>query len=162
MRYDAAVLITQQVQEMTCFYVNVLKQKVRFDFGQCQILECGISIWEPGENDPAMKAPGIGQGMNSRLELCFDTEDFEGDVAQILAHQPRMLHGVEEQAWGQYTIRFFDPDGNLIEVGESIPCFCRRLYNEGMSFEQVSEKTGVSVEQVRAYVSSSADLSTYI
>lgn len=151
-RYDSAVLITKNVEGMKRFYVDVLRQPQRFDFGRCQILECGIAIWALDENDPAMKAPGIGKGTNSRLELCFDTEDFEEDAAHIMSHNPKMLHGVAEEAWGQRTIRFFDPDGNLIELGESIPCFCRRFYREGMTAEQVSEKTGVALEQVKEYV----------
>ena len=151
-RYDSAVLITNNVDGMKRFYLDVLRQKLRFDFGRCQILECGVSIWGPDENDPAMKAPGLGQGTNSRLELCFDTEDFEEDAAYILSHKPKMLHNVAEEAWGQRTIRFFDPDGNLVELGESIPCFCRRFYNEGMTVEQVAAKTGVNVEQVKAYI----------
>lgn len=155
-RYDSAVLMTKNVAEMTHFYVDVMRQTIRFDFGRCQILECGIAIWALDESDPAMKAPGIGSGTNSRLELCFDTEDFENDTAHILSHKPKMLHGVAEEAWGQRTIRIFDPDGNLIELGESIPCFCRRLYHEGMTAWQVSEKTGVTIEQVKEYVKAQA------
>jgi len=151
-RYDSAVLITNNVEGMKRFYMDVLRQQLRFDFGRCQILECGISIWQPDENTAVMKAPGIGKGPNGRLELCFDTEDFEEDVAHVMLHCPKMLHGVAEEAWGQRTIRFFDPDGNLVELGESIPCFCRRLYREGMTVQQVAEKTGVDIDKVKEYV----------
>jgi len=151
-RYDSAVLMTNNVEGMKRFYVDVLRQPLRFDFGRCQILECGIAIWELDENDPAMKAPGIGKGTNSRLELCFDTEDFEDDVAHIMTKNPKILHSVAEEAWGQRTIRFFDPDGNLIELGESIPCFCRRFFNNGMTVEQVAAKTGVNIDKVKEYV----------
>ncbi len=151
-RYDSAVLITKNVEVMKSFYVNVLRQPLRFDFGRCQILECGIAIWDIDANDPAMTAPGIGKGQNSRLELCFDTEEFEEDVAHIMSHNPKMLHGVAEEAWGQRTIRFFDPDVNLIELGESIPCFCRRFYREGMAVQQVAQKTGVDIDKVKEYV----------
>ena len=150
--YDSAVLITKNVEGMKRFYMDVLRQPLRFDFGRCQILECGISIWEVDDNDPVMKAPGIGKGQNSRLELCFDTEDFEEDVAYVMSHNPKMLHDIEEEAWGQRTIRFFDPDGNLVELGESIPCFCRRLYKDGMTAEQVADKTGAHIDKVKEYV----------
>ncbi len=151
-RYDSAVLFTQNVEAMTRFYTETMRQKVRFDFGRCRILEYGLSIWALDENDPAMKAPGLGKGPNSRLELCFDTEDFEADAAHVMAFAPKMLHDMAEEAWGQRTIRFFDPDGNLVELGESIPCFCRRLYHEGMTPEQVARKTGVGLEQVKRYI----------
>lgn len=63
-----------------------------------------------------------------------------------------LRHDIEEEAWGQRTIRFFDPDGNLIELGESIPCFCRRLYGGGMTAEQVADKTGAHIDKVKEYV----------
>lgn len=151
-RYHSAVLITKDIEGMTRFYKDVLEQPLRFDFGRCQIFECGLSVWELDENDPAMAATGIGKGTNSCLELCFETEEFEKEASRILDLKPKLLHGVAEEAWGQRTIRFFDPDGNLVELGESIPCFCRRLYREGFCIEAVANKTGVSIDNVKEYV----------
>ena len=59
------------------------------------------------------------------------------------------LHDTRLESWGQYTVRFFDPDGNLVEVGESIPCFVKRLYQEGLSIEDVAAKTSVPIETVK-------------
>ena len=50
-------------------------------------------------------------------------------------------------------MRFFDPDGNIVELGESIPCFCRRLHDQGVSAAEVSTKTGVNLDAVEDYLS---------
>jgi len=49
-------------------------------------------------------------------------------------------------------MRFYDPDGNMIELGESMPCFCRRLFRSGLSEAEVAEKTGIQLETVREYL----------
>ncbi|NCU32068.1 MAG: hypothetical protein EOM23_03850 [Candidatus Moranbacteria bacterium] len=33
------------------------------------------------------------------------------------------LHKIQEKPWGQKTIRFFDPDRHLIEIGEVLKMF---------------------------------------
>jgi 2-polyprenyl-6-methoxyphenol hydroxylase-like FAD-dependent oxidoreductase len=63
-----------------------------------------------------------------------------------------LIHDIEEEEWGQLTIRFLDPDGNIIEVGESMPCFCRRLSRSGLSVSEVARKTGIPIESVEGYL----------
>ena len=63
-----------------------------------------------------------------------------------------LLHDVVEEPWGQQAVRFFDPDGNLVELGESIPTFVRRHHAAGLSPEAVAERTGVPLEAVLQYV----------
>ena len=53
-----------------------------------------------------------------------------------------------EELWGKQTIRFYDPENNLVEIGETIPCFVKRFRNQGMSGEEISKKTSVPVEMV--------------
>jgi len=58
------------------------------------------------------------------------------------------LHKETEELWGQKTVRFYDPENNLVEIGETIPCFVKRFYNQGMTIEEVSKRTSVSSEMV--------------
>jgi len=89
---------------------------------------------------------------NQNLEMCFTTERID-EVSQRLSQiKIRYLHRMEEETWGQKTIRFFDPENNLIEVGESIPAFVKRLFNSGMSIEEVASKTGVESGKVKDIV----------
>jgi hypothetical protein len=58
------------------------------------------------------------------------------------------LHKETEELWGQQTIRFYDPENNLVEIGETIPCFVKRFKSQGMSIEEVSKRTSVPIEIV--------------
>ena len=45
--------------------------------------------------------------------------------------------------------RIYDPDGHIVEVGESIPVFVARFLSQGMSIEEVAERTSVPEYAVR-------------
>ena len=59
------------------------------------------------------------------------------------------IHPVREQPWRQKVVRFYDPDGHMVEVGESMEHLSFRLYDEGMSVEIIAKTIGLSEEFVR-------------
>lgn len=153
--YSSAVLVTEHFDLMRRFYENVLGQKVKYDFGGCVQFECGLSIWYPVQGHPVRKAlDRTDCEGNAALELCFETEDFDAQAARVTAMGVMLAHGMIEENWGQRTLRFFDPDGNLVELGESMPAFCRRLHQVGMTVEEVAKKTGIDQNYVKHFLSS--------
>ena len=152
--FHSTVLITARFEEMKRFYTELLGQTVRLDFGNCITLACALTLWELREGyvlSGAMKSQGVRSG-NGSLEICFETENFETEVARVKAEGVSLVHDVAEETWGQRTLRFYDPDDNIVELGESIPCFCRRLHAEGLNAVEVAQKTGVSSEAVELYL----------
>ena len=148
--YSSAVLLTEHFDLMRRFYENVMGQAVRFDFGSCVQFECGLSVWQPAEGHAAKKAlkKTHCEG-NGALELCFEAEDFDAQSARVSEMGVMLAHGVIEESWGQRTLRFYDPDGNLVELGESMAAFCRRLYASGLNLEEVVKKTGIEQGTVK-------------
>lgn len=55
------------------------------------------------------------------------------------------LGDVFEHSWGQRVIRFYDPDGHIIEVGEDMKMVIRRFLNTGMTMEEISVRMDVSI-----------------
>ena len=149
-KFHSSVLMTNNFEQMKSFYIEGLNLKVKDDFGSCIGFDCGLSIWQMGENQPLAKAIGrtFHNDGNKNLEICFETENFDPDVARLKSFGIKLIHDIQLETWGQMTIRFYDPDGNMIELGETIPTFVRRLHKEGMTVEEVVEKTGVPVVQV--------------
>ncbi len=153
--YSSAVLVTGHFDLMRRFYENVMEQKVLYDFGSCVQFECGLTVWRPSEGHSVIKALAHADGTeNAALELCFETEDFDAQAARVTAAGVMLAHGVIEENWGQRTLRFFDPEGNLVELGESIPAFCKRLHFSGMSVEEVAKKTGIDQNTVKHFLDS--------
>ena len=56
---------------------------------------------------------------NNSSELFFEESDLEGFVEKLEAYYPevRYANRMMTHSWGQKVVRFYDPDGNLIEVG---------------------------------------------
>ncbi len=103
-------------------------------------------------SDSRKKWTNLGKRGEQNLELCFETEEFEPVLKRLKEKNLKLIHDVIEESWGQYTIRFTDPEGNIIELGESIACFVNRLYHEGMSIAEIVQKTSVNKEQVEEYL----------
>lgn len=56
---------------------------------------------------------------NNACELYFEEEDIEGFVTKLLSLYPEIefVNKIMTHSWGQKVVRFYDLDGNLIEVG---------------------------------------------
>lgn len=55
--------------------------------------------------------------------------------------------------WGQRVVRFYDPDGHIIEVGESLSAVCRRFLVQGMTQEEVALRMDIPLSHVRELIS---------
>ena len=56
---------------------------------------------------------------NNASELYFEEKDIEGFVRKLERLYPDIsyVNRLMTHSWGQKVVRFYDPDGNLIEVG---------------------------------------------
>jgi len=152
-RFSSSVLITKRFAALREFYEAVLGQQVQYDFGSCIQYRCALSVWELRPGYPLAKAlGGRDPGENGGLELCFETDDFDADAVRVLESGAPLVHGVVEETWGQRTLRCCDPDGNIVELGERMPCFCRRLKRQGMDASAVAQKAGVAQALVRQWL----------
>ena len=148
--FSSTVIMVEDLEQMRSFYQDILQQKIAFDFGNCIGFQNGISLWKLKEGYPITKKMGrtYDKSGNKNLEICFEADDFELVVAGLKKQKLNFLHTEAEESWGQQTIRFYDPENNLVEVGETMPCFVKRFRDQGMSFEEVSERTSVPLEIV--------------
>ena len=56
---------------------------------------------------------------NNMMELYFEEADIEGFVKRLEESdfEIEYVNEIMTHSWGQKVVRFYDPDGNLIEVG---------------------------------------------
>lgn len=154
-KFENAVLMVESMERTKAFYCDVLDQKVRLDFGGALIFESGLSLWEITSDHIIPEKIGkeaISGKKHASFELNFETDDIRDCLDLLKNHKVDFLHEINEEPWGQQTIRFFDPDGHLIEIGESLETFVIRFLKEGMSEEEVAKRTSVPLEKVRDIV----------
>lgn len=157
LKNGTAVLFVRDAQRAKTFYETILGFHVVAEFGGTNIIfREGFALWQPMPDHPIPAAYATPQG-NSRIhddtlpprgEMCYETDDLDSVHTGLKAAGVRFLHEVREEIWGQRTIRFFDPDGHLIEAGESMHVFVRRFRNQGLTPEQIAERTFMPLPMV--------------
>ncbi len=148
----STAIFVKDIKRSKEFYHKILEIPITMNLGGNVILENGVTLWEISKHHiiPASlgmdKVAGIS---TNRFELYFETDDIYRVYDKLVSKKVRFMHEVREEHWGQQTIRFFDPDNHLIEVGESMNQFVTRFYNQGLTVEQVARRTSVPIEEVK-------------
>ncbi|WP_418667771.1 hypothetical protein [Allofournierella sp.] len=87
------------------------------------------------------------------VEVYFEEGDFDQFLDKLSSiNTVEYVHPVMEHAWGQRVVRFYDPDHHIIEVGENMKAVCKRFSDEGMTMEEISERMGIPLKAVKAYM----------
>jgi catechol 2,3-dioxygenase-like lactoylglutathione lyase family enzyme len=150
--FQGSVIMVKDIEVARRFYEGLLERKVIADFGPVVGFEGGLSIWQVdhaysilfdtkfNDRDP------LGR---KNMELCFEVNDIHPIWTDVSSKNIPLVHPLQEQPWGQLVFRIYDPDGHIVEVGESIPSFVRRFLSQGMTVEEAAARTSVPEEAVR-------------
>lgn len=148
MRFVAPLLAVRDLKRARRFYETVLEQTVDQDFGTNLSFSGGFAL-QAGYAQMVGLEPDSLRWQPHCAELYFEEEDLEGFVRRLeKLPEIRYVHKLKLHPWGQRAIRFYDPDGHIIEVGEPMEQVTRRMMAEGLSPEQVAAQTGLSLEEV--------------
>lgn len=142
MKYMGALLAVGDLGRSRKFYEGLLGQAVEVDFGPCVGYAGGFSIMEKSLWKEVLGIGAVAAKPNDH-ELYFEDEDVEGVSGRLAAAGREFLHGVREQPWRQKVLRCYDPDGHLVEIGETMPSLIGRLAAEGMDSSGIVEATGL-------------------
>jgi catechol 2,3-dioxygenase-like lactoylglutathione lyase family enzyme len=147
----STALFVKDIERSKEFYVNLLGFAVEYDFGTNIILKGGFALWQVKEDHLIPQTLGVANTLNqatNRFELYCETENLQETYQTLKDAGVAFLHEVHEEEWGQHTIRFFDPDRHLIEVGESLKQLVKRLHGSGLTAEEVSAKTYIALDDI--------------
>jgi catechol 2,3-dioxygenase-like lactoylglutathione lyase family enzyme len=149
--FQGAVIVVEDIKASRIFYEELLGQKVIVDFGPVVGFEGGFSIWQVDHAytilfDTKVNNPAVLGHRN--LELCFEDSEIQNIWERISSKNIKLVHPLREQPWGQLVFRIYDPDEHIVEIGEPIPVFVSRFLVQGMSVEEVAERTSVPKQAV--------------
>ncbi len=151
MKFHSSVIFVKDIEKSKDFYVQMLNQEIEHDFGKNIILKSGLTIWEIQPEHVISKTLKTKVNSN-KFELYFETELIEKKHKQLKNENIDFLHEIHEEPWGQRTIRFFDPDKHLLEIGEPLPIFIKNMFKRGLSAKQITEKSGVPIATVESFL----------
>ena len=149
MRLKNILIVVKDIEKSKAFYSDLFGLTVVTDFGENVILTEGLvlqeqTLWE------GFTERDVTYGCND-AELYFEENDIDGFLEK-LEHSSYPIEYVNpsmEHDWGQRVIRIYDPDRHIIEIGESMEYVARRFLRQGMSAEQVAEKTQLPLSQIK-------------
>lgn len=154
MKFGCPLIVVKDITVSRNFYEKVLYQKVDLDLGANVFFGNEISGFAIQSNYAELVETdefNVNYKGNDH-ELYFEEEYFDEFVNHLMQYDYIVyLHKAKEYPWGQRVIRFYDPDFHIIEVGESMESVFKRFYSQGMSVDEVAERTSHPVEFVRKY-----------
>lgn len=147
MKYICPLITVSDMKLSRDFYENVLGQKVKYDFGESVTFHGDFAIHLRAHYKSLIDNREVISGGNN-FELYFESDRLESIVEKLNTSGVLFVHELREQPWRQQVVRFYDPDKNIVEIGETLEHLSFRLKQEGLSYDQISKVTNMPIDFV--------------
>lgn len=148
MKYICTVISVSDIEAAKKFYKDLFGLKIYQDYGKNIAFTCGLALQQDFDwlvNLPKEKV----LKKSNNVEIAFEESDFDEFLIRMKQFENiEYLDEVMEHTWGQRVIRFYDLDGHIIEVGESMKIVIQRFLSTGMTMEEISSKMDASIEDL--------------
>lgn len=117
MRLKNVLIVVKDIERAKKFYHELFGLDVVLDNDGNVILTEGLVLQDEKIWKEFVKKDVIPE--SNSCELYFEEPDIEAFAEKLERLYPsvRYVNRLMTHSWGQRVIRFYDPDGNLIEVG---------------------------------------------
>lgn len=117
MKLRNVLIVVKNIEKSKKFYHDLFGLDMLLDNDGNMILSEGLVL-----QDEAIWKEFIGKEVVRRSNACelyFEEPDMEAFVEKLEKLYPDTVYvnKLMTHSWGQQVVRFYDPDGNLIEVG---------------------------------------------
>ena len=142
MKFICALITVNDMERSRHFYEQLLEQEIKYDFGENITFHGDFAIHLRSHFQELIDNKEIKDFANN-CELYFEYDDLDQIEEKMNQHGVKFVHKIREQPWKQKVMRFYDPDENIIEVGESIEHLSYRLHKGGMEINDISKITNM-------------------
>ena len=120
MKLKNVLIVVKDIERSRQFYHDLFGLEMILDNGGNMIMIEGLVLQEEKYWKEFLGRDIIPE--NNASELYFEERDMEGFVERLETCCPKVkyINRLMTHSWGQKVIRFYDPDGNLIEVGTPV------------------------------------------
>jgi catechol 2,3-dioxygenase-like lactoylglutathione lyase family enzyme len=153
MKYSSVVIAVNDIKASRTFYEDLFGLELFQDYGRNIVFRGGLSLQQDFDwlvsipKEKVLKEP-------NNMELCFEEEMFDTFLQKLENYGVRYLGEVVEHGWGQRAVRFYDPDGHLIEVGEDMKMVVKRFLASGFSMAETAKRMDVSLTDLEELMNS--------
>ena len=120
MRLRNFLIVVKDIEKAKQFYHDLFGLNVLVDNDGNMIMTDGLVLQEEKYWREFLQKEIIPE--NNSSELYFEESNIEEFAERLEREYPdiRYVNRLMTHSWGQKVIRFYDPDGNLIEVGTPV------------------------------------------
>lgn len=117
MKLKNFLIVTRDIDRAVNFYRDLFGLQVVVDLDGNVIMTDGLVLQDAKYWEQFLGRDVIPK--NNSCELYFEESDIEGFVDRLdnSGYEIEYVNKLMTHSWGQTVVRFYDPDGNLIEVG---------------------------------------------
>ena len=150
MKFHSSLIVVTDLERSKVFYKKYLGLEVETDFGANITLTGGLSLqtlesWREFIGGLAVTWKG------NDAELYFEADNFEAFIEHHLDGL-ELVHPPLEHSWGQRVVRFYDPDGHIIEVAENLGQVVARFSEAGMTVSEIAVRMDVEENYVQYWL----------
>lgn len=126
MKLKNILLVVNDIEKSKAFYHDLFGLSVVTDFDGNVILTEGLVLQEKKIWESLIGKETASGDCNA--ELYFEENNLDAFLEKLESSEYpiKYLHPCMEHEWGQRVVRIYDPDGHLIEVGESMEFVARK------------------------------------
>lgn len=157
MKYVCSLITVKDIQKSRYLYETILKQKVKSDYGENVAFYGDFAIHQAEHFKGLIDGKKITEKSNS-FELYFEDDDIESLEKIIAENHLETVHIMREQPWRQKVLRFYDYDGNIIEVGETLEHVAYTLYLENKTVAEISRITYLGADAIEEAINKYSQL----
>ena len=120
MKLKNYLIVVKDIEKSRRFYEDLFGLEMLVDNDGNMVLSDGLALQEEKYWKVFLGKDIIPE--SNSYELYFEEADIEGFINKLESMYPEVkyVNRLMTHSWGQKVIRFYDPDGNLIEVGTPI------------------------------------------
>jgi catechol 2,3-dioxygenase-like lactoylglutathione lyase family enzyme len=138
MKFITTVLAVKDIERSKNFYQKLFKQKITLDLGRNVTFHGGFTLQQDFDWLLGIDAEKI-KKRSHNMELYFEVDNFNLFLKKLdLFPEIKWVHPPRMHSWKQRVIRVYDPDGHIIEIGESMRIIAQRYLEKGYSAEKVA------------------------
>ena len=117
MKLKNFLIVVKDIEKSRRFYEDLFGLEMLVDNDGNMVLSDGLALQEEKYWKEFLGKDIIPE--SNSCELYFEEADIEGFISKLESMYPEVkyVNRLMTHSWGQKVIRFYDPDGNLIEVG---------------------------------------------
>lgn len=148
------VLLVNDIITSKQFYQDIFSLEIENDFGENIVFRDSFSIWErPRAEEIIFHGSRVIKSNPEdikNVELYFETNNIEKIWNMIKTKDIEVIHGLQEEPWGQRTLRILDPDNYIIEIAEPLDQVVLRFIKAGLTDSEVAKKTQMPIKSIKA------------